>query len=168
MFCRPWGRKKGKAYLQKLKAQNVAKTTASNRQLLDLVIAGEYPIGVHIFNHHAHISKSAGAPVGLAGPGAGFRDDQHHLAGDARASSARDDAAFSILFCRRRASEFFKPSIICRPIQKFPPSRRISSPAAGASSARSISRPTPNSMRATPGWNISKIISCDDSHFVVF
>lgn len=57
------GQEAGKAYLQKLKTQNIAKTTASNRQLLDLVIAGEYSIGVHIFHHHAHISKSAGAPV---------------------------------------------------------------------------------------------------------
>ena len=52
----------GKAYLQKLKAQNIAKTTASARQLLDLVIAGEYPLALHIFNHHAYISKTAGAP----------------------------------------------------------------------------------------------------------
>lgn len=57
------GQEAGKAYLQKLKAQNIAKTTASNRQLLDLVIAGEYPLALHIFNHHAHISRSAGAPV---------------------------------------------------------------------------------------------------------
>ncbi|TMA56572.1 MAG: extracellular solute-binding protein [Deltaproteobacteria bacterium] len=57
------GPEAGKAYLQKLKTQNVAKTTASNRQLLDLVIAGEYPIGLHIFHHHAHVSKTAGAPV---------------------------------------------------------------------------------------------------------
>jgi ABC-type Fe3+ transport system substrate-binding protein len=57
------GPEAGKAYLQKLKTQNVAKTTASNRQLLDLVIAGEYPIGLHIFHHHAYISKTAGAPV---------------------------------------------------------------------------------------------------------
>jgi iron(III) transport system substrate-binding protein len=57
------GQEAGKAYLQKLKAQNVAKTTASNRQLLDLVIAGEYPLALHIFHHHAYISKIAGAPV---------------------------------------------------------------------------------------------------------
>ena len=57
------GQEAGKTYLQKLKAQNIAKTTASNRQLLDLVIAGEYPLGLHIFHHHAYISKSAGAPV---------------------------------------------------------------------------------------------------------
>lgn len=57
------GTEKGKAYLQKLKAQNIAKSTASARQILDLVIAGEYPIAVQIFNHHAYISKTAGAPV---------------------------------------------------------------------------------------------------------
>jgi ABC-type Fe3+ transport system substrate-binding protein len=57
------GQEAGKAYLQKLKGQNIAKNTASARQIPDLVIAGEYPIAVHIFNHHAHISKSAGAPV---------------------------------------------------------------------------------------------------------
>jgi len=57
------GQEKGKAYLQKLKTQNIAKSTASARQILDLVIAGEYPIAVQIFNHHAYISKKAGAPV---------------------------------------------------------------------------------------------------------
>ena len=57
------GMEAGKAYLQKLKAQNIAKTTASNRQVLDLTIAGEYPLALQIFNHHAYISKSAGAPV---------------------------------------------------------------------------------------------------------
>ncbi|HWP24361.1 MAG TPA: extracellular solute-binding protein [Candidatus Binatia bacterium] len=57
------GTEAGKAYLQKLRGQNIAKTTASNRQVLDLTIAGEYPLALHIFNHHAYISKSAGAPV---------------------------------------------------------------------------------------------------------
>ncbi len=57
------GAEAGKAYLQKLRGQNIAKTTASNRQVLDLTIAGEYPLALHIFNHHAYISKSAGAPV---------------------------------------------------------------------------------------------------------
>jgi ABC-type Fe3+ transport system substrate-binding protein len=57
------GQEKGKAYLQKLKSQNIAKSTASARQILDLVIAGEYPIAIQIFNHHAYISKTAGAPV---------------------------------------------------------------------------------------------------------
>jgi len=57
------GAEAGKAYLQKLKAQNIAKTTASNRQVLDLTIAGEYQLALQRFNHHASISKSAGAPV---------------------------------------------------------------------------------------------------------
>jgi iron(III) transport system substrate-binding protein len=57
------GQEKGKAYLQKLRSQNIAKSTASARQILDLVIAGEYPIAIQIFNHHAYISKTAGAPV---------------------------------------------------------------------------------------------------------
>ncbi|HET8917220.1 MAG TPA: ABC transporter substrate-binding protein, partial [Candidatus Binatia bacterium] len=57
------GQEAGKAYLQKLKSQNIAKSTASARQILDLVIAGEYPLAVQIFNHHAYISKAAGAPV---------------------------------------------------------------------------------------------------------
>jgi iron(III) transport system substrate-binding protein len=57
------GQEAGKAYVQKLKQQNIAKSTASARQILDLVIAGEYPIAIQIFNHHAYISKTAGAPV---------------------------------------------------------------------------------------------------------
>jgi len=57
------GQEAGKAYLQKLKQQNIAKSTASARQILDLVIAGEYPMAIQIFNHHAYISKTAGAPV---------------------------------------------------------------------------------------------------------
>ena len=57
------GQETGKAYIQKLKPQNIAKSTASARQILDLVIAGEYPMAIQIFNHHAYISKTAGAPV---------------------------------------------------------------------------------------------------------
>jgi ABC-type Fe3+ transport system substrate-binding protein len=56
------GESAGKAYLQKLRAQNIAKSSASSRQVLDMVIAGEQPIVLVIFNHHAYISKSAGAP----------------------------------------------------------------------------------------------------------
>ena len=55
------GQEAGKAYLQKLKGQNIAKSTASARQILDLVIAGEYPLAVQIFNHHAYISKTRSA-----------------------------------------------------------------------------------------------------------
>ncbi|MBI4528663.1 MAG: extracellular solute-binding protein [Deltaproteobacteria bacterium] len=57
------GPEAGKSYLLKLGTQRIAKSTASNRQILDLVIAGEHPIALHIFNHHAFISRKAGAPV---------------------------------------------------------------------------------------------------------
>ena len=56
------GDKAGKTYLQKLKTQGIVNNTAAARQILDLVIAGEYPLALMIFNHHAHISKIAGAP----------------------------------------------------------------------------------------------------------
>jgi iron(III) transport system substrate-binding protein len=58
------GPEAGKAYLLKLAKQDIAKSTASNRQILDLVIAGEHPIALHIFNHHAYISRKAGPSTG--------------------------------------------------------------------------------------------------------
>jgi ABC-type Fe3+ transport system substrate-binding protein len=57
------GQEAGKTYLQKLKGQNISKSTVSARQIVDLVVAGEAAIALNIFNHHAHISKLAGAPV---------------------------------------------------------------------------------------------------------
>jgi len=57
------GEEKGMAYLKRLAAQNVAKSTASARAVLDMVIAEEYSIAINIFNYHAVISKSAGAAV---------------------------------------------------------------------------------------------------------
>ena len=57
------GKDKARAYLAKLAKQNIAPLLVSGRQVLDLVIAGEYPIGLQIFNNHAFISASKGAPV---------------------------------------------------------------------------------------------------------
>jgi iron(III) transport system substrate-binding protein len=57
------GQEKGTDYLQKLAKQNIAKSTASNRAVLDMAIAGEYAIAINIFNYHAVISRAAGAPV---------------------------------------------------------------------------------------------------------
>ena len=57
------GEDKARAYLAKLAKQNIAPLQVSGRQVLDLVIAGEYPIGLQIFNNHAFISASKGAPV---------------------------------------------------------------------------------------------------------
>ncbi len=57
------GEEKGMAYLNKLAAQNITGVRVSARQLLDLVIAGEYAIGLQIFNYHPGISAAKGAHV---------------------------------------------------------------------------------------------------------
>ncbi len=57
------GQEKGMAYLKKLSAQKIVAMEASARKVLDTVIAGEYPIALQIFNHHAVISAKKGAPV---------------------------------------------------------------------------------------------------------
>jgi iron(III) transport system substrate-binding protein len=59
-----WGEAKARPYFEKLAKQDVAAIKASGRQILDQVIAGEYAIGLQIFNNHAPISKKRGAPVG--------------------------------------------------------------------------------------------------------
>lgn len=57
------GEEKGMAYLRELAKQNVASVASSGRQVLDQVISGEYPIALQIFNNHAVISSSKGAPA---------------------------------------------------------------------------------------------------------
>jgi iron(III) transport system substrate-binding protein len=57
------GEERGMDYLRKLARQNVKKINASARAVLDQVIAGEYPMALQIFNHHAAISAAKGAPV---------------------------------------------------------------------------------------------------------
>jgi len=57
------GEDKARAYFSKLSKQNIAQLRVSGRQVLDQVIAGEYAIGLQIFNNHAFISASKGAPV---------------------------------------------------------------------------------------------------------
>jgi len=56
----------GMAYLKALAAQKVVNIPAAQRVVLDKVIAGEFPIGLMIFNHHAAISAEQGAPVAWA------------------------------------------------------------------------------------------------------
>ncbi len=56
------GEEKGRAYLKELAKQNVAGIQVAARQVLDQVIAGEYAIALNIFNNHAVISASKGAP----------------------------------------------------------------------------------------------------------
>jgi len=57
------GEDKGMAYLRKLSGQKIVNLNVSARQVLDQVIAGEYPIALQIFNHHTLISAKKGAPV---------------------------------------------------------------------------------------------------------
>ena len=56
------GEEKGRAYLRELAKQDIAEVKGSARQVLDQVIAGEYPLGLMIFNHHTVISAAQGAP----------------------------------------------------------------------------------------------------------
>ena len=128
------GQEEGKAYLQKLKTQNVAKTTASNRQLLDLVIAGEYPLALHIFQSSCPYQQNCRRAGGLVRAGAGVGDDQHDLAGDTIAASRTRRCCCSISSCPRRARRLFKRSTICRRIRRFRRNRPTSSRAAGDSS----------------------------------
>jgi len=57
------GEERGMAYLRKLSGQGIKRVNASARAILDQVIAGEYPMALQIFNHHAAISAEKGAPV---------------------------------------------------------------------------------------------------------
>jgi len=57
------GDEKGTAYLKKFAEQNIIKVPSNQRVVLDQVIAGQYPIGLMMFHHHAFISASKGAPV---------------------------------------------------------------------------------------------------------
>jgi ABC-type Fe3+ transport system substrate-binding protein len=60
------GEERGMAYLRKLSGQGIKQVNASARAILDQVIAGEYPMALQIFNHHAAISAQKGAPVDWA------------------------------------------------------------------------------------------------------
>ena len=53
----------GRTYLAALAGQQITNVDVSARQVLDAVIAAEFPVGLQIFNHHAAISASKGAAV---------------------------------------------------------------------------------------------------------
>ena len=56
------GEARGMEYLRALAQQKIVNIEASSRAILDQVIAGEYPIGLMMFNHHTVISAQKGAP----------------------------------------------------------------------------------------------------------
>jgi ABC-type Fe3+ transport system substrate-binding protein len=57
------GDKAGRVWLERFAKQDVVNTDITARAVLDQVIAGEYPIALSIFNHHAVLSAQKGAPV---------------------------------------------------------------------------------------------------------
>lgn len=57
------GEEKAADYLRKLAQQNVISVPATNRVVVDRVMAGEYPICLDAFLHHPIISARKGAPV---------------------------------------------------------------------------------------------------------
>jgi iron(III) transport system substrate-binding protein len=57
------GEPRGMEYLKALSAQRIVNIEASSRAILDQVIAGEYPMGLMMFNHHTVISAQKGAPT---------------------------------------------------------------------------------------------------------
>jgi ABC-type Fe3+ transport system substrate-binding protein len=57
------GEERGMDYLRALGRQQIVNVEASSRAILDQVIAGEYPIGLMMFNHHTVISARKGAPT---------------------------------------------------------------------------------------------------------
>jgi len=57
------GENRGTEYLKALAAQRISNIEASSRAILDQVIAGEFPMGLMMFNHHAVISAQKGAPT---------------------------------------------------------------------------------------------------------
>ena len=63
LVLREYGEERGMAYLKQLATQKIAVIPTATRQVLDQVIAGEYPIALQAVNHHAVYSASRGAPV---------------------------------------------------------------------------------------------------------
>ena len=60
---RQMGDEAGMAWLKRFAKQDIVNTDITARAVLDQVIAGEYPIALAIFNHHAVLSALKGAPV---------------------------------------------------------------------------------------------------------
>ena len=57
------GEDKGMDFLRRLARQDVAVMDVAARSIVDQVIAGEYAIGLQVFNHQSVISARQGAPV---------------------------------------------------------------------------------------------------------
>jgi ABC-type Fe3+ transport system substrate-binding protein len=57
------GESAGMDYLKRLAKQSVSNVPSNQRVVLDQVISGQYPLALSVYNYHAAISASEGAPV---------------------------------------------------------------------------------------------------------
>ena len=99
----------GKAYLQKLKAQNIAKSTASNRQVLDLTIAGEYPLGAADLQPSCLYQQVGGRAGRLAALEPATATINTVALRKTRRTRMRP-CSCSILLCRRRGQRVYQQS----------------------------------------------------------
>jgi iron(III) transport system substrate-binding protein len=58
------GPEKGRAYMKKLATQNVIIAPGGNRNMVELTMAGEYPIAIGAFSHRVGQYQKKGAPMG--------------------------------------------------------------------------------------------------------
>ncbi len=58
-----YGEDRGMAYLQKLSAQQITSIEAAGRAVTDQIIAGEYALGLQIFNNQPAAAARTGAPI---------------------------------------------------------------------------------------------------------
>jgi iron(III) transport system substrate-binding protein len=63
------GQETGMEFLRKLREQKIVNVAAAQRQVLDQVIAGEYPLALQMFNHQVALNAAQGAPIGWSAPG---------------------------------------------------------------------------------------------------
>src|SRR5581483_1379998 len=57
------GQGPGMEYLRKLSQNKIVNVAANQRGVMDMVVAGQYPLALMVFNHHAAIDSAKGAPV---------------------------------------------------------------------------------------------------------
>jgi ABC-type Fe3+ transport system substrate-binding protein len=62
-FRKIWGEEKTLDYMTKLSKQNLTTRTEAARNILDLVVAGEYPIMINPALHHIGGARKEGAPI---------------------------------------------------------------------------------------------------------
>ena len=58
-----YGEEKGMAYLQTLAAQKITSIEAAGRAVTDQIVAGEYALGLQIFNNQPAAAARTGAPI---------------------------------------------------------------------------------------------------------